>query len=108
MCFVFLGDCISLTSEGSDVCSEDDASDTDRLYNIFAICRKAMDENAEYQCKREPKALDAAATCEGTSEVNKADKEKKDSEDDYYEEQENQGDGNSDPFCPCLRMYSLF
>ena len=65
-----------------------------------------MDENAEFQCKREPQVLDAVK-CEGTSERDKDDKQKKESED-YYEEQENQGDGSSDTFCPRLHVYSLF
>ena len=115
MCFAFLGDCISF-SEGSDVCSEDDASDTDRLYNIFAICRKAMDEDADFQCKREPAIIEAGKCAEketlpkGLRERSSSKNQEDEVKDDGDEQAElhYQRDANIGAFCPCLHVYSLF
>ena len=88
------------------MCSEDDASDTDRLYNIFAICRKAMDENAEFQCKREPAIIEAGKCAEketlpkGLRERSSSKNQEDEVKDDGDEQAElhNQPDANIDAF----------
>ena len=53
-CYAFAGNCIAVDKGGF---SGDAAVGADDFYDFYSICRKAMDENAEFQCKQEPKTL---------------------------------------------------